>query len=136
VASAAYERRQAAARAAGFPNYYAQRLALAQARGASRDEARGHARDALDRAIRDPRTTSVIPEPGSRRVDGTYTSVTFYVRQRDGSQRTITLRGQGITDAKLRGIASQMRRAGVTVLPTYPIRKGKPGPLRAFGRPG
>ena len=126
MASAAQERRNAAARSLGYRNYYARRIAESRARGESLSTARGHARDDLEAALRSSRTASVTPE-AVRGPDGRYSRVTFVVVDVDGRERRYTLKGK-ITDAKLRGIADDLKGAGVPLLPGYETGGKRGGP--------
>lgn len=126
MASAAWERRNAQARAAGYRNYYDYRVHNYGARPArepvdpaSRDLLRGHrSRADLDRMISSGRVLTITPLTGDRSSrSGQYRWVEMLVVTVDGRTITYRLRGQQASRSALGGLAGTIGGAGIPFLP-------------------
>lgn len=127
MASAAYEARNARARALGYRSYYDYRAhgngatpptAPRLAGGALR-KARGHA-SAAD-LLSDARPGTLVtatPDPLSRRRDGTYSRVHITAIGEDGSERDYLLRASALKAKSLDKLIAGLAAAGVVFSPS------------------
>jgi len=101
-----------------FAEEYAERQAR-EARGGP--QARGHARDDLDRAIRDPQVVSVTAiggDPSPR--TGRFRRVDYVVQYADDRpNRVITLRGRALAKARRQDLIDELRTRGVPFISQY-----------------
>lgn len=127
MASAAYERRNARARALGYRSYYDYRAhdngkippAAPRLRGEALRRARGHAGAAdLTRAMRPGALITATPDPTSRRTDGTYARIHVTVIGEDGSERDYMLRTATLKPGQLDAIIAAAGAAGAVFSPS------------------
>ena len=126
MASAAYNRRNARARALGYRSYYDYRLHDSGARppsdpitAAMRAANRGHRSFAdLTRALRgvEPGGAQVAPLGLNRDAKGRWTEIDVLVLYPDGSERRYVLRGKQASTANLERLRASLAAAGVTYL--------------------
>ncbi len=126
MASAGWERRNAAARAAGYESYYDYRVHGYGARPASapvtsedREQYRGH------RSLGDlmrlvdrvgPGEIQVAPLGTQRNSRGRWTQVEVDVRFADGRERRFVLRGRQASAANLEALKGALSGSGITYL--------------------
>lgn len=127
MASAAYERRNARARALGYTSYYDYRahdngkIPPGQPRLAGRALRRARGHTSLSDLIADTKPGTLImatPDPTSRRADGTYSRVHVTMIGEDGSDRDYLLRGQALSSSSLDRLVAGMSAAGAVFSPS------------------
>ena len=125
MASPAYERRNARARALGYRSYYDYRAHGNGARapdaprlqGEKLRQARGHASAAdLERANLDGALVTTIGE--GRKADGSYQRLRVTVVDVDGRQREYVLRGKQAEGKQLRGTIKAVAAGGAIFSPS------------------
>lgn len=122
--SQAWDKRNAAARALGYRNYYDYRIhgygrrpAAAPVDTYNRDRLRGH-RSRAD-LLRQADEGALVTYNGSERnPDGTYRWVELAVIDVDGRERIYRLSGQQLTRDALRALVDQLVDAGAILTPT------------------
>lgn len=138
MASAYWQRRNEAARAKGYKNYYDYRAHgygrdapdAPRATGERLRRLRGHAAGSdLLAAARSGRIELAIVEPGSKGGDGRYRSARIVATMDDGSERTFWLRGKQFDQGAALGQA--IRDGGAVLLDSY----GLLGPATAAEGP-
>jgi hypothetical protein len=142
MASARWERRNAAARALGYKSYYDYRshnqgkIAPDQPRASGEllGKLRGHRGPSdLESLLAKGRVEILMQFPiGDRNPDtGQYRQVEVQAILTDGTQRTFTLRGKQLDASRLRGLRRAIADAGVKPLtsPSLDILKLLPGDL-------
>ena len=128
MASAAYERRNAAARAKGYRSYYDYRAhgngsrppGEPRLRGEALRVARGHAGPAdLRRDAAKPGTlVTATPDPTSRRKDGTYGQIHVTAIGEDGSEREYLLNIAKMKPGELDRLIADLDAAGAIISPS------------------
>ena len=128
MASPAYERRNAAARAKGYRSYYDYRAhdngrippTQPRLRGEGLRRARGHAGASdLRRAVKPGTLIVATPDASSRRKDGTYGRVMVTAIGEDGSEREFVLQGAALKPDALDKLMADLSAAGAIASPTY-----------------
>lgn len=123
--SAAYDRRNARARAKGYRNYYDYRIhgsgtipPSVEVTPEMRDVNRGH-RSLQDfaTALGSGRVHSLTPIGGSRDEAGRYTSIRFTVTFNNGRTRTYRLSGRQLSRNNLQRILELIERQNIDYLP-------------------
>ena len=129
MASAAYERRNAAARAKGYTSYYDYRAhgngkrppGAPRLTGGELRKARGHA-SAYDlrKDVRAGQLVTITPDPTSRNKDGTYGKIIVtLVGQFEGdSDKTYTLQGAALKPGALEKLVADLIAAGAVLSPS------------------
>lgn len=127
MASAAYERRNAAARAKGYESYYDYRAhgngsrppAATRLKGEALRVARGHAgRADLAREMRPGTLITATPDPTSRKKDGTYSRVYITAIFEDGTEREYTLKPGKMKPGEYDKLISDLTQAGGVFSPS------------------
>lgn len=125
--SAAYERRNARARALGYQSYYDYRAhnhgkappGAARPSGETLARLRGHRSAAdLTRAVRTGSLVSVLGHSERDPVSGTYKWVDIVVVDPRGRERSYRLRGSQLEQAKLRRLVADLEERGAVLSPT------------------
>lgn len=124
MASAAWERRNAAARAAGYKNYYDYRVhgygkvsASEPVTESMRAAGRGHRSLAdLNAAIRSGRVEFLSPTGTERGAGGRWKTIHVAVFTRDGKQRDFYLRGRQASGFNLKRLRQQLDAEGIHYL--------------------
>lgn len=129
MASAAYERRNARARALGYQSYYDYRAhdngklppGAPRLAGEELRRARGHTGAAdIRKDVRNGQLVIVAPDPTSRRPDGSYGRVIFtLVGQFEGEpDREYMIRGDAASPDNLRRLVADLEAAGAVFSPS------------------
>lgn len=127
MASAAYQRRNAAARAKGYASYYDYRahdngrIPPGQPRlsGRALSRARGHTSTAdLIAAARPGTLIMATPDPTSRRADGTYSRVWVTMIGEDGSDVQYLIRGNALKGPAIDRLVDGLNAAGAVFSPS------------------
>lgn len=125
MASPAYQRRNARARALGYRSYYDYRAhgngtrppSAPRLSGERLRQARGHASAAdLERAVSDGALVTTIGE--GRKADGSYEQLRVYVIGLDGQQREFVLRGRQATGRQLKQTIGAISAQGAVFSPS------------------
>lgn len=122
MASRAWERRNALARAKGYRSYYDYRRhgygrSETPLSGPELRQARGHASLAdLERLVRSGRVAILIQAPeGEQDEAGRYSQATITAQLANGDQRTFTLRGHQLDSDSLKSLRTAISGAGVDI---------------------
>ncbi len=127
MATAAYQARNARARALGYRSYYDYRAhdngrippAAPRLSGGALRKARGHASAAdLIADARPGMLVTATPDPRSRRKDGTYSRVYITAIAEDGSEREYLLRADTLKAARLSKLIGGLDAAGAVFSPS------------------
>lgn len=122
MASAAYDRRNAAARAKGYSSYYDYRAhdngrlppGAPREAGAGLRRARGHASLAdLERLIGSGRAVKVLPVGLERDAKGRWTKIDVLVLVEGGAERHFILRDRQASEANLKRLRDMLVSMGV-----------------------
>lgn len=125
MASPAYQRRNARARALGYRSYYDYRAhgngarppSAPRLKGEQLRQARGHASAAdLERAVGDGALVTTIGE--GRKSDGSYERLRVYVIGLDGQQREFVLRGRQARQRQLKQTIAAISAQGAVFSPS------------------
>lgn len=140
MASAYWQRRNAAARAKGYQNYYDYRAhgygreapEAPRATGERLRRLRGHAAGAdLLALVRSGRVELAIVEPGAKGGDGKYTSARIVLTLDDMDERVYWLRGKALDPERAGPLGAAIRDGGAVLLDSY----GLLGPATAAEGP-
>lgn len=140
MASAYWQRRNEAARAKGYKNYYDYRAhgygaeppAAPRATGERLRRLRGHAsRAGLEQLVRSGRVELAIVEPGAKGADGLYSEARVVLTLDDMDERVFWLRGKALQSEQARQLGQAIRDGGAVLLDAY----GLLGPATAAEGP-
>lgn len=127
MATAAYLRRNARARALGYRSYYDYRAHdngklppdAPRLRGARLRRARGHASAAdLVRGSGPGTLVTAVPDPTSRQADGTYSRVYITAIDDDGADREYLLRGAALSQSAIDRLVGDLDARGAVFSPS------------------